>query len=531
MSADTLAVHPAIDGCGSHDPGAVLLSGGRPVFGIEEARLVRRKHASLTFPERSIRACLSYADCALSDLDSILVPWNGSPGPVRERLTDVGTDLPPVRTFDHHRSHAASAFFPSGFDEALVLTVDARGDRAATVVWHGRGRDLDRLRTYEAPNSLGYFYAAVTGYLGYRIFGGEGKVMGLAGYGKANPLVASPLRRAVQTGLDYDVTPLVGGGIPGGIARLEELFARPRGAAGASRDWQADLAGAAQSILVETVREIVEHYCESFGVGRVCLAGGVALNCKLNKRVAELPAVDRLFVQPVAHDTGSALGAGLLAAGSRPDFSTLSLGPSFPPATVAGLLDRRNIRYTEPDDLVGRVADLLADGAVVGWFQGRTELGPRALGNRSILADPRTERTRDRVNAFVKRRAAWRPLAPSLLAEAADDHLRDPRPAPFMIQCFDTRTETRDDISAVVHPGDGTTRPQVVPSDERSRFARLLDTFGDLTGVPVLLNTSFNRRGEPIVTTPLEALDCFAETGLDALAIEDFLLTSSPDRP
>ena len=350
--------------------------------------------------------------------------------------------------------------------------------------------------------------------------------MALAAYGDDDPTIASRLRSLVEPGVDYDVTGLVGQGIPSAVTRLENLFdRRPARPPDPSNEWAANLAAVAQRFLEETVVAIVEHYCDRREVRGVCLAGGVALNCKLNRRVAESPAVERTFVQPVAGDAGAPVGAGLLASdGSQWRMRTVSFGPSYTGADVARLLDRRGVDYSRPDDPVGVVAERLADGALVGWFQGRAELGPRALGNRSILADPRSGDAAARINAFVKRRESWRPLAPSLPAEVADRYLESPRPSPYMIDAFDVRDERRADIPAVVHPGDGTTRPQTVRAAAHPRYHRLLATFGDLTGVPVLLNTSFNRRGEPIVTTPSEALEAFDETALGLLVVEGVIV-------
>lgn len=538
MTDHTLAIHPATDGFGSHDPSAVLFADGSVAFGVEEGRLVRRKHAPGTFPTRAVRACLSHCDLALSDLESVLVPWEplerdgaGSRAPppvdvaaIERRLKTVGRPVPPVETRNHHRCHAASAFLPSGFDEALVLTVDGRGTRDATVVWVGDSDGLRRVATYDPPNSLGYLYAAVTGYLGYRIFGGEGKVMGLAPYGRPDPAIESRLRSVVDTGVDYDVTDLVGGGVQAGIDRLADLFDRPRTAPEPSDEWERDLAHVTQRLLEETVLDICATYCDRYDLSDVCLAGGVALNCKLNQRVAESPGVDRAFVQPVAGDAGAPLGAGLLDGGCRDPMSTVYWGPSYSRSSVRRCLDRQGVAYDRPADPPREVAELLADGAIVGWFQGRLEMGPRALGNRSIIADPRSADACHRVNAFVKGREAWRPCAPSLLADAAPDYLERPAPAPYMIRTFDVRPEVREEIPAVVHPADGTTRPQTVREAHNPRFSRLLAAFEDLTGVPVLLNTSFNRRGEPIVATPDEAVRTFRDVGLDALVIEDFLV-------
>jgi len=541
MTDYTLAIHPAVDGFGSHDPSAVLFADGRVAFGVEEERLVRRKHAPRTFPRRAIEAALAHAGVALADVDRVALPWRpggsrsrvgrstGESGvavdPIRERLAAIGRPVPPIEAYNHHRSHAASALSPSGFDRALVLTADGRGAHDATVVWEGIGGDLRRIATYRPPNSLGYLYAATAGYLGYGAFGGEGKVMGLAAYGDDDSAAATRLRRAVEPGVDYDVTGLVGEGVPTAVGRLAALLDRPRGrAAGPADERATNLARAVQTFLEETVVAIVERYCDRLGTDAVCLSGGVALNCALNRAVAAAPSVDRLFVQPVAGDAGSPIGAGLLATDGRIGRLTVDWGPSYGPRRIARLLERRAVAYDRPDDLVGTVADLLADGAVVGWFQGRLEMGPRALGNRSILADPRSAATRDRVNAFVKHREAWRPLAPSLPVETADAYLRPPTAAPYMVRTFDVPAGRRAEIPAAIHPADGTTRPQTVDEREIPRYHRLLRAFEARTGVPALVNTSFNDRGEPIVATPRQALDAFLASGMDALALGDCLI-------
>lgn len=397
MTEYILALHPAIESCGSHDPSAVIFSDGELVFGIEEERLIREKHAPGTFPIRAVRACLTHCGISLAAVDRVLIPWQPRDWRVIQRigrrLSGVGTPVPPIETYNHHRCHAASALFPSEFEEALVLTIDGRGIGDSTVVWHGKGDGLERVRTYETPNSLGYLYAAVTGYLGYRIFDGEGTVMALAPYGKSNPEIESIFETVISTGVEYDVRQVVGGGIPSAIARLEALFDRSRSVGvGVDDSWATDLAYAVQALTEEIVVAIVESYCERLAISTVCLAGGVALNCKLNKAVADSPAVEQLFVQPVAHDAGSPIGAGMLAS-RKNEINTVFLGPSFSNVEIEKLLVRRGITYERPSDLACEVATRLADGAIIGWFQGRTEMGPRALGNRSILADPRRANT------------------------------------------------------------------------------------------------------------------------------------------
>lgn len=563
MTTYTLSFKPAIGLYGQHDPSATLFEDGRLVYGVEEERLTREKHAVDTFPERAIRSCLDYRDLALSDVDRVLLPYDPSlrsnvlahyvrdavrvegvvnkltavedllktqvesrffpTRRVESRLAALGDEVPPIETRAHHRCHAASAFHPSGFDEALVLTVDAKGEYDATVVWRGGADGLERVRTYEHPNSLGLFFGIVTEYLGYRMFNGEGKVMGLAPYGEENPDVERTLRSLVDTGVDYDVTELTRRwGTGYGVRRLEAAFDRPRNdTPGEFTQWETDLAYTAQKLLEETVLDVVETYTGAVSSGDLALAGGVALNCKLNKRLRESDAVDDVFVQPVAHDAGLAVGAGMLD--RRPDqvadFETVYFGPAYDDAEIRETLETNKIPHSEPGDVERYVAERLADGALVGWFDGRLELGPRALGNRSILADPRTGESRDRVNRFVKHREEWRPFAPSLLESAVDEYLVDGEPAPFMIDAFDVEPDKRDELQAVLHPADDTTRPQTVNADQNPRYHRLISEFADLTGVPAVLNTSFNDHAEPIVNTPTEALKDFFGMGLDTLVL------------
>ena len=580
MSDYRLAFKPAIGLYGQHDPSAVLFEDGTPVFGIEEERLTREKHATETFPTKAIEACLDYRDLEFADLETIILPYDPSlrarirshyitdalqaPGltrtlsalentivteaqsrlaPTRQierRLAEIETPVPPIELRSHHRCHAASAFHPSGFDEALVVTIDAKGEYDSTVVWRGDETGLTRVHTYEHPNSLGLFFAVITEYLGYRMFNGEGKVMGLAPYGEENPSIERTLRDLIDVGVDYDVTEVTKRwGTGHGVRLLEDVFGRPRKASPENFDqWEKDLAYTAQKLLEEIVLDIVQAYSGTVKSGNVALAGGVALNCKLNKRVREATVVDDVFVQPVAHDAGLALGAGWIGRdpASVEPLSTAYFGPEYDLEAIESRLQTNKIAYAEPDDLEEYVAKRLADGALVGWFQGRMEMGPRALGARSILADPRTAASRDRVNRFVKHREEWRPFAPSMLEDAAEEYLVDGQPAPFMIDAYDVRPEKLDDLEAVVHPADGSTRPQTVREDQHPRYYRLLSAFEDITGVPVLLNTSFNDHGEPIVNTPTEAVKDFYGMGLDLLVLEDYVLekptqlVGSPDR-
>lgn len=562
MARNILTINPTTEGTGSHDPGAAIFENGELAFGAEEERFTRQKHARNTFPKRAIQACLDFCDLELSEVDKVLVSWKPREtakydlrlaleqpslrkkayqtverlreykvalNKLEHNLAELGTPVPPIETCNHHHCHAASAFYPSGFDEALVVTLDGRGERDSTVVWKGDDRGLDRIRTYEFPNSLGGFYGAVTVYLGYRMNNGEGKVMGLAPYGTRNQEIEDKLRSLIETGVDYDVSAL-NYHTEQAIQRLEALFDRPqRSNPGDFSQWEKDFAYVAQRLLEETVVEIVETYCRDQNLDKVGLAGGVALNCKANKRVMESDVVDDIFIQPVSHDAGSAIGAGMVENGATDvdEMSTVYWGPKYTTAEIKKTLAECKIDYTEPDDLERTIAERLADGELVGWFQGQLEMGPRALGNRSILADSRTIDSRDHVNEFVKHREEWRPFSPSLLEEAADEYLINAEPAPYMIKTFDVKPEKKEEIPAVLHAADDTTRPQTVQEDQNPRYYTLLREFERITGVPVLLNTSFNDHGEPIVNRPTEAIKDFFGMGLDVLVLEDVVVEKS----
>jgi carbamoyltransferase len=568
----TLAMKAGAGAMWGHDPSAALFADGEPVFAIEEERLIREKHAADHAPVRAVEACLDHTNVDVAHLDRVVATVD--PSLTRRRLRAMfdhelagnrslrgrcygltkrlasmaevhltqqkrvrrivrragdGVEPPTLLNRGHHRCHAASAFHPTEFEEAVVVTADGRGEYDATVVWHGTPGGLERVRTHEYPNSLGSFYAVVTNFLGFRPNNGEGKVMGLAPYGGPNEAIESGLRSFIDTGLDHDTTDLTTGPDGAGVARLEERFGRSRHDPDEPFDeWERDFAYVAQSLLEETLVELVEGYCRRLGLDTVGLAGGVALNCKANKRIRESELVDSLFVQPVAHDAGLVLGAGYLDAdpGDVAPWTgdSVYLGPEYDTDEVVAMVEANKLAYHRPDDLERTVAKALADGQLVGWFQGRTEMGPRALGNRSILADPRSVTSRDAVNEWVKHRESWRPFAPSILAEAADDYLVDATDAPYMIQAFDIRDGHADSLAAVRHEGDDTTRPQTVTAEANPRYHRLIAEFADITGVPAVLNTSFNDHGEPIVNAPIEAVTGFYRMGLDLLAIEDVLL-------
>jgi len=274
------------------------------------------------------------------------------------------------------------------------------------------------------------------------------------------------------------------------------------------------------------VTNVLRRYVHELDIRTVCLAGGVALNCKLNQVVEQAPFVDELFIQPVANDAGLALGGGFLTTtpSEVTPMSHTYWGPEYDDDAIEAVLSETKIDYRKSDDVAAETAAKLADGQLVGWFQGRLEMGPRALGNRSILADPRSIDSRDRVNKYVKHREEWRPFAPSLKEEALDDYLVDATPSPYMIKTYDVREDKQSEIPAVLHSGDNTTRPQTVTDEQNPRYYALLSEFEERTGVPVVLNTSFNDHAEPIVNRPVEAIKDFYGMGLDVLVLGDYIL-------
>ncbi|MEZ3115674.1 carbamoyltransferase [Halobaculum sp. MBLA0147] len=448
---------------------------------------------------------------------------------LQDNFAQIDSDVPPIRFLNHHRCHAISAAYPSPVDLDLVVTADLRGEVDATVVWEVGDGEVHRKKTFEWPNSLGSFFGAITEYLGFRANNGEGKVMGLAPYGESRPKFSDPLRQRLDFTADYDVMPLIEGArMEDYVARLESWFGESRRSYGDPiEQHHKDIAAVAQTCLENVMENLVRRWMDEVDADALGLAGGVALNCKMNKHIRELDCVDSVFIQPVAGDAGVAVGGALEPFGltETSPLDTVYMGPSFSTEEIRAVLEQNKLEYSEPDNLYQHVARRVADGELVGWFQGSLEMGPRALGNRSILADPREEKSRDRVNKYVKHREEWRPFAPSLKESAASDYFKNATKAPFMIQTFEVKYNEASNIPAVLHPEDNTARPQTVREDQNPRYHRLLSAFEDLTGVPVLLNTSFNDSGEPIVAQPREAIRDFFSMGLDCLVLEDLVVT------
>jgi carbamoyltransferase len=555
---------------GYHDSAACLLQDGVLVAAAQEERFTRVKNDK-SFPRNAIRYCLRQARLSIADVDRIAyyedpvaklgrqIWMSLLPGLPEEKLraimdratqpaveaqirTVTGYDGP-VEIVDHHLSHAASSFFYSGFDDAAILTVDAVGDWPTTTYSAGHGHRIERFEQVDFPDSLGFLYSAITGYLGFEVNEGEYKVMGLAPYG--DPWYVDRLARLIETGpdgqfrLDLSYFGFLTGDSMYSPALINLLGRPAREPESELTQFHRDVARSIQVLLEEIMLAKVRYLHRKVPSANLCLAGGVALNVVANSHCLREGPFERLFVQPAAGDAGGSVGAAAVAhtrvTGQRPDHRPLRhvyLGPATPPAEVRRLLDRIGAPYLDftgrEPDLLAHVAERLAEGDVVGWLHGRMEFGPRSLGARSILADPRGTDTRDRVNEQVKMRESFRPFAPAILETEAAKHFDLDHPSPFMLETHPVTSPI--ELPSITHV-DGSARIQTVDEETSPRFARLLSEFQRRTGCPILLNTSFNVRGEPIVCTPLDAVRCFAKSQIDLLVLEDFVLNRSAVAP
>jgi carbamoyltransferase len=547
--------------CGSHDSAAAIARDGDILFATAEERLSRKKHDG-GFPLHAISACLAHAGAELSDLDEVAFGWQpaaairsadlrnyltgahpmGWWGALRaqsigrieeyqksgERLfcRHFGSPRNGFKRIDHHYAHALSAYPVSGFDEATVVVIDGRGAWEATSIWHGKGAELRLVDMVRWPNSIGLFYAQFTAWLGFERFQDEWKVMGLAPYGAPGVDLGNFI--AVSNGA-YSVNSRLLLNRPD-LSGIEKVLGPARKANEPLLDRYRDVAWAVQDACERAELAVIARAVSLTGSRNLCLAGGVALNSKANGLILSRRLVDRIFIQPAATDDGVAIGAALaapVAAGFRcQEMTQAYLGPHWKPEEIEAALRTYKLSYQRLDNPAEMAADLLAKGQLIGWYQGREEFGPRALGNRSILADPRDVRNRDRVNNAVKFREDWRPFAPSVLEEAGTSFFENYHTTPFMTLTFQVRPEKKAAIAAAVHV-DGSARVQSVTRDQNQRYYDLIKSFAAKTGVPAVLNTSFNLKGEPIVNSPFDAIRTFYTSGLDALIIDRYLIAKT----
>jgi carbamoyltransferase len=518
-----------------HDPAAALVIDGRTVAAAEEERFSRRKHgktpvpfSTWELPEQSARWCLEDAGVRPEELDAVAysydpalaLPVNGDlaahgweglrtlyaqRAPLFLRAALPGLRAERVRFVPHHVAHAASAHLAAPFDSCAVMVLDGRGERASYLAGRARGGRLETVAVQELPHSLGLLYEDLTEFLGFRRSSDEYKVMALAAYGR--PRLLDHFREVVRVTAD--------GGFAVAPVDWRALRAEPQ-----------DLAATVQARLQEVLVELATWLQARTGERRLAMAGGVALNCVANSHVAERGPFEEVWVQPAAGDAGTALGAALHVARELGDevepMRTAALGRGWDDREIEAYLAEAKVPYERPPDVAEAVAEVIAADGVVAWFQGRSEYGPRALGHRSLLANPRDAATIDRLNA-VKGRESFRPVAPMILEERAAEVFEGPVPSPFMLFTHRVRPEWAPRIPAALHV-DGTARIQTVDADDEPLVARMLEAVDRRTGAPVVINTSLNTAGRPMVDDPRDALECFGSAPVDALAIGPFVV-------
>jgi carbamoyltransferase len=555
--------------CFYHDAGAALVKDGVLVAAAEEERFSRKKHDA-EFPSLAVKYCLEQAGITIDQVDHIgfyekpivkfqriletclatwpwsyltwmksMPLWLGSKLHAARTIQEkLGTDRD-ILFCEHHLSHAASAFLVSPYEDAVLLSMDGVGEWTTTAFGLGRGSSMVFDGEIRFPHSIGLLFSAITAYLGFKVNDAEWKVMGLAPYGK--PRFLDKFREVVDMRPDgsfrldlryfshhYSTKSMIN-------RRWESHFGRPRRRPETQLDeFHYDIAHSGQKLVEELVVNLARALYERYRIPRLCIAGGVGLNCVANWKIYQETGFKDIYVQPAAGDSGGALGTAFHIAntllGQKRVFHMQHAhwGPEYDNEEIRSVLDGGGARYVElgDDDLLTETARLIELGQVIGWFQGRMELGPRALGARSILADPRNPKAKDTINSKVKFREWFRPFAPAVIKERAHEYFEMPAgmDLPFMLMVPRVRPEHRAGLPAITHE-DGTGRVQTLTPEHNGRFYHLVRRFGELTGVPVLVNTSFNVRGEPIVQSPEDAYRTFLATGLDALVMGNFIVT------
>ncbi len=568
-----------ISGAVSHDPSAALFIDGKLVAAAEEERFIRDKHAKGRFPYEATKFCLEFAGVRPEDVDAVAFPYAEIPlsSPARwhyamrhwyspdrtlrgifngnrrfrrnmrslDKLIadlNIGAGKARVIPVEHHLAHASSAYHLSGFDgKVAILGIDGKGEYATTFFGYGENGKIHKIKEFYDPDSLGGMYGAMTEYLGFEMLDGEFKVMGMAPYG-------DPKRFDFSRLIDYDKksfrvnTKLVnvigprrykdkdGKGYYFSPKLIEWLGPKREG--DEIDDPYIDYAASIQQLLEDVSLGLIDHYLGDIikETGKICFAGGVALNVKLNQRIIALPDVKELFVQPAASDAGTAIGAASYVANELGDkvhpMQHAYLGPSYTSEQCIEACEQheRKPKWERIENVPQRAAQILAEGNPLSWFQGRMEFGPRALGNRSILGAPNVEGIAERINEQIKYRERWRPFCPSMLDRVAPEMLQTDHPAPYMTFTFDVAEGWKERVPEVVHE-DGTARAQVVTREVNPRYYELIEELEKHTGSGVVLNTSLNRRGEPMVCSPTDALNMFYGSDLEYLIMEDVLVT------
>jgi len=561
------------------DSSAAIFVDGIMIAATEEERFTRIKHWA-GFPSYAIEFCLKEVGITLGEVDYICVGrdpkaklWSKALYLIKnltkkntlifdrlsnsKKLVSLEIQLanlsslsikkikPKIKYIEHHRSHLASAFFASPFNEAAILSIDGSGDFTTTMIAVGKGNKIEILDSIDFPVSAGLFYTAFTQYLGFPHYGDEYKVMGLAPYG--NPLYVDEIRKIIkfnENGLfdwdaDYFANPnQIKLGYNDNIPtisvlyadKMEKVFGPARKIGEELNQKHKDIAASVQKVCEELILHILNHLQKRTGLKNICIAGGVAQNSVANGKILELSSFENLYIPSAGHDAGISMGCALYTYNhilNQPRgmavYSAYT-GSQFTNEEIEIFLKEKGIEYSRLSDeeLFEKITDKLVEPGVVGWFSGRAEFGPRALGARSILADPRNNKAKELLNEKIKRRESFRPFAPSILEEYVADYFTKVESVPFMEKVFPIKPEKQKDIPAVTHV-DGTGRLQTVSKTISPRYYQLIDCFRRRTGIPILLNTSFNEN-EPIVNTPAEALDCFLRTQMDMLVLENCVI-------
>lgn len=531
-----LGIHAALNQF-NHDPGAALIEGNQLVGVCEEERFNRVKSARGYFPIRSIRALLKMRGMRINDIDAVYTAGVTARQKLEGALSGFFEQyfgyVPKLVFVDHQDAHLASAYYCSKFQEAMCISYDGVGDGKSGRLAVGKGQVIEVVDDLSIAQSLGNFYSAMTAFLGFKPVEDEYKVMGLASYGQPGVDLSglvdiSSEEYSFNSSYFQDLRHLLSNDQGLFNKRIEELLGLPRLMGEPIEQRHMNIAYAGQRVLEDCILSLVAKLHSKTGQKNLCIAGGVGLNCSANARVSSLPFLDKIFIQPASSDRGLPLGAALIGQTQYKDPfsvpSNLFFGPAYDDDQIRDVLQLSGVNFREVGDAAIEAASLLTQGKIIGWFQGRSEYGPRALGNRSILADPRDPQMKDKINSRVKFREEFRPFAPVVLEEQSQEIFHMSAPSPFMTATFKVKEEWVEKLGAVTHV-DGTARVQTVKPAENKKLVRLVSEFARLTQVPVVLNTSFNARGEPIVETPANALATFFSVGIDVLFIEDYMVT------
>ncbi len=559
---------------GGHDTSACLMKNGNLLAACEEERYTKRKHTR-DFPKNAINDCLKKANISINDVNEITLSYDPellktenfeniiSPKRKNFKINELNK-LKQLRQQDfdledlvrkelgftgkitshlHHLCHLASCYYPSGFENALVISHDGIGEVDCSLMATASKGEISIFHQgNQWPNSLGLLYAAVTDYLGWKYNSDEGIVMGLAPYGDDTKTTNSSSKtyREFFKEIIYNIDDFNYEVNTSWIAfhdvrskwvsdKFIETFGPRREYDGVVKEYHKHVACALQNRLEEIIIEQLKKCKEKFGLKKLCFAGGIALNCSLNGKILESKLFDEIFVPPASGDNGTAIGACYLSTKNQiPDFSSKRLdnyyvGSEFTDNQIEESLDKKNVNYTKPANFEKYVAQKLNEQKIIGWFQGGAEFGPRALGNRSILTSPFPKKMKDILNSRVKFREEFRPFAPAILSEMTNEYFKIKQSSPHMLIAVEVKPEKISEIPAVVHI-DNSARVQTVDNSNNPKFRKLLESFYDETGCPVLLNTSFNVKGQPIVNSPDDAIDCFLSTNIDVLAIGNFIV-------